>query len=302
MKELLELRGIYSTVSTPYTKDNRLDIEALEKEIDFGIKCGVSGFLCPSLASEVEWLDTEERNALTKTVLEVSKGRALVIAGVYETENKARVKAAEKFLAMGCDGINLCINGICEEDYFEGVRQVDEIKPPYIIIQDNDDTGTGMRDEFIVKLFNEIETMRAVKVEVQKANPKYTRLLEATSCKMTIIGGSTVDHMLEGLDRGVHAFMPTGIFPLYAGVMRLYFEGKRQAAEKLFWDMLPLIVFTRQMFATQRFQKKLFCHLGIFKTEIVRNTTAFFDSYHERYSKDLIKLYDDIVARLDSYK
>jgi len=52
--------------------------------------------------------------------------------------------------------------------------------------------------------------------------------------------------MIEGLDRGLHAFMPTGMHWTYARIYKLYQDGKRADARVLFNKVLPILAFSNQ--------------------------------------------------------
>jgi len=51
--------------------------------------------------------------------------------------------------------------------------------------------------------------------------------------------------MIEGLQRGVHAFMHTGMhYYIYTTIYRLFEQGEREQAEQLFLRIVPILVFS----------------------------------------------------------
>ena len=302
MKKLLPLRGVITTVITPFTEDNKVDIPSLKNEISAACDAGVAGFLVPCLASEAFHLSQEERYKLTKAVVEVAKGRAMVIAGIYSDTQAERIEQLRKYVAMGCDGVNVMIPYTNDDEYRKHIYELDMEKPPFLCIQDADFNGPGLKDELIVQLFNEVESFKVIKIEVAGCGPKYTRILKATNGNLNISSGWGNDQMIEALDRGIHSIMPSGLFELYTGVYNLYAAGKREAAKKLFYDILPIIAFTRQGQSTNRkFHKRYFKKMGIFATDLSREPVVF-DEYHERYADELIERAKTIISRLDQYK
>ena len=81
MKELLGLRGIVTVLNTPYTADDRVDLEALRRNVRRALAAGVAGFLVPAMAAEVDRLTLEERRGMVQAVLEEAAGRVPVIGG-----------------------------------------------------------------------------------------------------------------------------------------------------------------------------------------------------------------------------
>ncbi len=162
-------------------------------------------------------------------------------------------------------------------------------------------TDDGLPDELIVKLFNDFESVRCIKIEVKDSGPKYTRIIKATDGKLNVSGAWGSSQMIEAYDRGIHALMPSGLFELFVNVYRLYHEKSRDAAIKLFFDMLPIISFTRQSQPLNRYFHKLyFKRLGLFEDAVSRED-VYFDEYHERYANDLIEYAIKLRDNISSY-
>ena len=59
--DLRKFQGIFPIVQTPYTDDNRIAFDELEKEVKFLDKTGVHGIVWPQRASEYQFLTFDER-------------------------------------------------------------------------------------------------------------------------------------------------------------------------------------------------------------------------------------------------
>ena len=95
--------------------------------------------------------------------------------------------------------------------------------------------------------------------------------------------------MIEALDRGVHAFMPTALHGLYVSIHRLYLAGQRQAARDLFELVLPILAFANQhLDISIHFFKRLLHAQGIYPTPNVRPPILPFDDVHARLAQELI--------------
>ncbi len=253
------------------------------------------------VASENPQLNNDERNEMIRVTVEVTKGRAKVITSITDPDPTTRLRLMDEYIKMGVDGINVNLPYTNEEEYFAAIVALNAKKPPFIILQDLDLNGPGMPDKVVIRCFEELDTVIGTKVEVHNSGSKYTRLLKATDGHMHISSGWGNDQLIELLDRGVHAIMPSSLFEIWVKIYNLYMVGNREAAKKLFYDILPVISFTRQDGSTNRaFHKRYFKRLGIFKFDGSREV-RYFDEVHAAYSDELIDLALRIRADLDHY-
>ena len=96
--------------------------------------------------------------------------------------------------------------------------------------------------------------------------------------------------MIEGLKRGVHAFMPTGMHHIYVNIYQLYEEGNHDEAENLFLKLLPVLTFSNQhLDISIHFYKRLLYKQGIYPTPNVREPILQFDSLHQEIADKLIE-------------
>lgn len=289
-KELYPLSGIISTVISPFTEgDKALDLDCLANEIDMACNAGVAGFLVPCLASEMPLLTNEEKKAMVETTARAAKGRAKLITSITAPTDDERIRRMNEYLEYGVDGVNMQVPHETEEEFLKCIEAVDKAKPPFLLIQDADFNGPGIPVEWMVKAFNEFESVVGCKVEVKYNGPKFSAIREATDNKMIISSGWGNDQMLELLDRGIHAVMPSGLFELFVNIFKLHQMGNREGAKKLFFDSLPIIEFTRQSQELNRwFHKRYLRTVGAFKTEVSREE-VYLDKYHLRYADELIE-------------
>jgi 4-hydroxy-tetrahydrodipicolinate synthase len=96
--------------------------------------------------------------------------------------------------------------------------------------------------------------------------------------------------IIEALDRGVHAFMPTGMHELYTRIYDLYQSGRRPEARALFEQLLPVLAFANQhLDISVHFFKRLLHKQEIYATSRVREPILPFDPIHERMAEQLIE-------------
>ena len=289
-KPLLELRGIITVLNTPFTDGDALDLPSLRRNVRYALEAGVVGFLVPAMASEVDKLSQEERQQIVEAVLEENGGRVPVIGGASAATAGQRKQHAATLIGLGCDGVLASILFQDEAQYERDVRELDALKPGFLMLQDWDFQGYGLPISLISRLFEEVESFRCLKVEVVPAGVKYSEVLEATEGRLHVSGGWAVMQIIEALDRGVHAFMPTGMHELYTRIYSLYQAGQREEARVLFEQLLPVLAFANQhLDISVHFFKRLLYRQGIYSTPRVRQPILPFDEVHERVAEELIR-------------
>jgi len=298
-KKLYPVFGIISVLNTPFTKDDRIDIPGLKRNVEAAIQAGVAGFLVPALASEVYKLSIRERRDIVEAVMEQTNSRVPVIGGAGEMDRDQRNKIVEELISLECKNILLQIP-------FENVRQfkqdlfrIAEFDLEMIMLQDWDPTGYGLPSSLVCELFEEVESFRCLKIEVVPAGVKYSEMLKATDGRLHVSGGWAVQQMIEALERGVHAFMPTGMHEIYTTIYSLYKSGNVKEAQELFDELLPVLAFSNQhLDISIHFFKRLLYRQGIYSTPRVRQPILPFDEVHERIANRLLDRVLEIIKKV----
>jgi dihydrodipicolinate synthase/N-acetylneuraminate lyase len=289
MKELYPLHGIVTVLNTPFTTDNKIDLKALKKNVFEALDAGVAGFLVPAMASEVSKLSETERLSLVNTVIETVEGKVPVIAGAGETNLSKSKKLLKTYIQNNCKNVLLQIPFQNKEQFKNHFLKLAESGPDMIMLQDWDTTGYGLPDDVIVELFDEVPAFRCLKIETVPAGIKYSRILKLTKGQLNVSGGWAVSQMIEGLKRGVHAFMPTAMHWIYVQIYRHYRSGEQDKAEELFQKIIPVLAFSNQhLDISIHFFKRLLFRQGIYPTNMVRKPVLPFDKIHCEIADKLI--------------
>ncbi|MDO9341787.1 MAG: dihydrodipicolinate synthase family protein [Bacteroidales bacterium] len=296
MKELYPLKGIVTVLNTPFKQDDTIDFQALRNNVREAMKAGVAGFLVPAMASEVYKLSDIERIKMVETILDEVNNKVPVIAGAGETELTKSIKLLRSYIDSGCRNVLFQIPYQDDNQFKAHFMKLAEIDVDMIMLQDWNASGYGLSDELICDLFENIENFRCLKIETVPAGIKYSRILSLTEGRLNVSGGWAVTQMIEGLKRGIHAFMPTGMHWIYAEIYSLWSLGKQDEATNLFYKILPVLAFSNQhLDISIHFFKRLLNRQGIYPTANVRDPVLPFDHIHEQIADKLI----DGVIRLE---
>lgn len=297
------LNGIIGVINTPFTDDDEIDCDSLRRYVNHSIGCGVVGFLTLGMAAEINKLSIEEKELIVKTVIGEVNGRVPVICGVSAESQNDRMALAEKCIESGCRGVMVSIPFENGTDYTRKVKQLAELRPGFLMLQDWEFKGYGLPVDIIKKIFAEVDVFRCLKIEVVPAGVKYTEIIHATEGKLHVSGGWAGTQMIEALDRGVDAFMPTILHDIYTRIFTLHRDGKREKAKELFYELVPILAFSHQhLDISIHFNKRIVHRQGMFSTDRVRDPILPFDGYHEKVAEELIEKAKKLSGRLELYK
>lgn len=100
----MEWSGVFSAVTTKFTRSGNLDPKANENHYEIQLQAGVHGLVVLGSLGENGTLSAEEKQEILKLAVSVSKGRVPVIATVAETTTLGACRFVEKSAANGADG------------------------------------------------------------------------------------------------------------------------------------------------------------------------------------------------------
>ena len=290
MKTLYPVRGIITVLNTPFDAHGRIAEDDLRQNVRLALRAGVAGFLVPALASEVYSLRVEERLQMVAAVREEVGGQVPVFAGAGETTPVRRLQMVEHYRELGCQEVLLQIPFTNEAEFKKEFYQLADKCPEVLMLQDWDASGYGLPEALVLELFHDVENFRCLKVETVPAGVKYSRLGTLTEGQLHLSGGWAVTQMIEGLRRGVHAFMPTGMHRIYTALYQYFQAGQFEKAEALFHQLLPVLAFSNQhLDISLHFFKRLLHRQGVYGTSLVRAPTLPFDTLHEQLADELIE-------------
>ncbi|AVG40274.1 dihydrodipicolinate synthase family protein [Achromobacter insolitus] len=242
-------RGIFPVVPTTFTESGELDLPSQKRAVDFMIDSGVDGLCILANFSEQFVLSDDEREILTRTILEHVAGRVPVI--VTTTHFSTQVCAARSRRAQEQGAAMLMImppyHGatirVSEEQVAGFFQRVSDAVDIPIMIQDAPVAGTPLSAAALARMAREIEHVAYFKIETAGAASKLRDLIA--------LGGAAVEGPWDGeeaitllpdLDAGATGSMTGGGFADgLRPIIEAHRAGKRDEAYRLYERWLPLI-------------------------------------------------------------
>ncbi|MGB3434305.1 dihydrodipicolinate synthase family protein [Achromobacter sp.] len=242
-------RGIFPVVPTTFTESGELDLPSQKRAVDFMIDSGVDGLCILANFSEQFVLSDDEREILTRTILEHVAGRVPVI--VTTTHFSTQVCAARSRRAQQQGAAMLMImppyHGatirVSEEQVTGFFQRVSDAVDIPIMIQDAPVAGTPLSAAALARMAREIEHVAYFKIETAGAASKLRDLIA--------LGGEAVEGPWDGeeaitllpdLDAGATGSMTGGGFADgLRPIIEAHRAGNRDEAYRLYERWLPLI-------------------------------------------------------------
>ena len=239
-----DFRGIYPILQTPYTDDDRVDMETLAEQARFADRCGVHGVVWPQRASQYQYLSFEERIAGAEALKQACKGlKPKLVIGVQGADTETAVRYAKHAQQLRPDAI------IALPTRDQGEFDLDEVERYYAAIAKTCDlpmfvqTTGNMTVEFVLGMARRIPTLQFVKDEA--GNP-IARLVEFNAKtgggRPRVFSGSHGRNLVDEMMRGVAGNMPaTGWVDLYVKVWDLIQADKPEEALAVFSKLLLFV-------------------------------------------------------------
>lgn len=289
MKTLFPAIGVFPAINTPFTEDDKIDYEGLQRHLENALESGVAGILIPVVASEVLMLTAQERASISACTQEVVNGRVPVFGAATAPTLEQCLGFVRELTKAGA-GVMVNVPYENDRQYTEYVRAIAAQDPSCLMIQDYDLLGPGVPVELLAELYDEIECYNCLKIETQLPGPKFTKILQATGGRLHTSGGWSITQYIEALDRGVHGMVPTGMNEIFCKLDKLYRTGHRDKANRLFADLQPVIAFANQEATLSKyFYKRLLWKQGFYKTPKIRTPGLVFDEYFTRIADEQIE-------------
>jgi 4-hydroxy-tetrahydrodipicolinate synthase len=232
------MRGLFPIGQTPCTPDNKVDLDCLAAEVKFCNRGGVHGFVWPQIASGWADLTQAERMSGAEAILAAGKGgkTALVIGVQTHGDISGAIEYAKHADRHGADAIiSLPPEKADDNAMIEYYKTIGKATDLPMIVQSTGD----MSVDLVVRMFQEIPTMRVIKDEAGNPLQRVAEIRERTSGKLNVFSGNGVRTMITEMERGFLGHCPTtGLADVYAQAFDLWHAGRKREGFDMFGRVL----------------------------------------------------------------
>src|ERR671916_3157317 len=245
------LHGCIPILVTPFADDGSLDLESLERQIDWVLAEGASGVACVAIASEGYKLTESERDAVVATTVRQVDGRVPVVASADGPGEEPAIDRARRAAALGADALMVLPSYFVKPgpdallSYYDRIAEASGVP---IMLQDAPQlTGVSMSPGLWARMTEATPGLRYIKAEGTPQGATISETLRLCGDRVDVFCGWGGLSLLDALERGAVGSMPAPNFTrFFADVQRLWESGDRERAEQLFDRGVPFVMWTMQ--------------------------------------------------------
>lgn len=266
------MKGIFPILLTPFDDDGRIDEESLQSEVEFNLAAGVHG-LGLALGSEFLKMTEEERQRVTKIVVEQVRGRVPVVVNTGAQSNVAAALYSRQAEELGASAVmcmppSMGVSATEMRSYFKAIS--DAVRVP-VWIQDT--TYVGVPAGVIRQIAEESDHVRYAKIESAPNPLKVQEAVQQAGRLITVFGGSAGTYFIEELRRGGVGTMPWPSTPeVFVKIWNRWQVGDQDGARDTFErELLPILrVSSTGLRMGHAINKEILKRRGIIKNAHVR--------------------------------
>lgn len=282
-------------IPTLFAEGDTLDLENQRKVIRFALDSGAHGVVFPGVASEYDFLSSEERGRLIELVVEEVDGRVPIIGGASAPTAEESIIVGRQCVEQGVKVLMIMApQGLgrevtAQKEYFETItRKLDGVE---IMLQNAPNpVGAGLTVKELRELL-ENPAITYVKEETLPSGPAITALQKAGLDQLKgIFGGGGARYVVDELERGALGAMPAiELVDLHVALYESFRNGDRKKARELYRLSLPLLV--SQAVFRMRLTKFVLAKRGVISPSGVRAPLPELDEFNQ---KDIEQMLTDL--------
>jgi len=226
------LRGVYPILAMPFDAAAAIDVEVLQREVEYLVAAGVDG-VGIALASEVPMLSEAERDLALQVVVGQVRGRVKVVMNTSALGTDLAVSYSRRAEELGADAL-MVLPPLAPApetvDYYSRIAQATTLP---IFIQDV--PAAPVPPGLAVQITTKTPHAWYLKAESPPTPPRVTEVLALAGERVRVFGGAGGAFLIEELRRGSVGTMPGSTIPeVFVQVWQLAQAGRLDEAESVF--------------------------------------------------------------------
>jgi len=236
--------GVFTALITPFTKDGKLDEQALRKLVDFQIDQGIDGLVPVGTTGESPTLSPEETEQVIRIVVKQTGGRVPVIAGTGSNCTDKAIHMTEKARQIGVTAslqVAPYYNKPTGEGFFRHFTAIaDAVDLPMVVYNIPGRTGKNIENPVMLKLAQYKNI-----VAVKEASGNISQMMDLIANKPkdfdVLSGDDNLTYPLMALGgKGVISVASNAVPDRMKDLTHSALKGDWDRARKLHYELLPL--------------------------------------------------------------
>src|ERR1700722_10092591 len=273
-------KGVCVIAATPFQDDGKVDLNSIDRLVDFYLECGVTGMTILGMMGEASKLSEEESRTVTKRFISRVGGKIPVIVGVSNPGTDLLLRFAKDSMEAGAAGVMVApISTLRTEEqtfkYFAAVCEGLGSSIPMVLQDFPLSTQVHISVDTINKLIDAFAQMVMLKHEDCPGFNKLSSLrrgsLDGRHRRISILVGNGGLYLPQELARGADGAMTGFGYPeMLVDVTRRFASGNATGGEDVFDIYLPLLRHEAQPGIGLALRKEVLRRRGALKSSFVR--------------------------------
>jgi len=250
-----QAQGVFAITVTPFDPDGRLDVESVDRMVDFYLKCGVTGLTILGIMGEAPKLEMSESLGFIRQVVSRA-GDIPVVVGVSSPGFAAMRALARGAMELGAAGVMIAPTPNLRTDdqivtYFGQAVEAIGSEIPWVLQDYPLTLQVMMTPKVIRQIIVNHPSCVMLKHEDWPGLEKITAMrgfeADGSMRHISILCGNGALFLDFELARGADGAMTGYAFPdMLVDLVKLHEAGNRDGAHDLFDAHLPLIRYEQQ--------------------------------------------------------
>jgi 4-hydroxy-tetrahydrodipicolinate synthase len=269
--------GVFPIAATPFAPDGGLDLDSVERLVDFYLARRVHGLTVLGIMGEAPKLTPAESRALVRHVVRCVAGRIPVVVGISNRDLAALASLGNDAMAAGAAGVMVAPSpGIAADDalvaYFGAVVDALDRGTPVVYQDYPQATGVVLTVDAFHRIVEAFSQVVMLKHEDCPGLDKLTRTRrDAGRRRLSILVGNNALYLPQELTRGADGAMTGFSYPeMLVEVYERFASGDVDGAEDVFDVYLPLLRYEAQPGIGLAVRKELLFRRGALRSPTVR--------------------------------
>jgi len=272
-------RGVFPISATPFSPGGALDLESLDRLVDFYLERRVHGLTLLGIMGEAPKLTPEESRAVVRRALARVAGRVPVVVGVSNADLRALAELANDAMAAGAAGVMVAPTRGADDDalvdYVASVFAALDPATPVVYQDYPQSTGVPLTVEAFHRMVDAFPRLVMLKHEDCPGLTKPGRIraeaARAGRRRVSVLVGNNAIYYPQELARGADGAMTGFSYPeMLVEVYERFAAGDAEGAEDVFDVYLPLLRYEAQPGAGLAVRKELLFRRGALASPAVR--------------------------------
>ncbi|WP_395517453.1 dihydrodipicolinate synthase family protein [Pseudorhizobium flavum] len=271
-------QGVYVIAVTPFKGNGALDLEGVDRLVNFYREAGASGLTILGMMGEAPKLSQDESAAFARAVIKAAPDMPVVV-GVSAPGFAAMRDLTSTVMDAGAAGVMIAPPSSLRTDeqvygYFGQAAEVIGSDTPFVVQDFPLVTNVVISSSVLLRIFADNRNAVMLKHEDWPGLSKITalRAAEADGAKrVSILVGNGGLFLPEEMERGADGAMTGFAYPeMMVGVVDLAQKGEHERARDLFDSYLPLARYEQQPGLGLAIRKHVLCQRGAIENAHIR--------------------------------